>query len=128
MVLDELPVMGHPDSEDYVRAIREYVTSMKELIPNHPSHPTDDWLNRGFAMISLDGNQEAASTPKQGTPIAGGMKAGGSPPSRKSTTRRNVAAATTGVANLRLKSKTAHLNQQLKDRPFRVHAVSNKAA
>ena len=54
MVLDKLPVMGRPDSEDYVCAIKEYVTSMKELIPNDPRHPTDDWLNRGFAIISWD--------------------------------------------------------------------------
>ena len=65
VVLDELPVMGRPDSEDYVHAIKEYVTSMKELIPGDPYHPSDDWLNQGFAMISLDRNQEATSTPEQ---------------------------------------------------------------
>ena len=59
IVLDELPVMGHPDSYDYVCAIKEYVTYMKELIPGDPRHPTDDWLNWVFAMISLDGNMEA---------------------------------------------------------------------
>ena len=84
MLLDELPVMGRPDSEEYVCAFCEYVTTMKELAPNHPSHPTDDWLNRGFAMILLDGSREAASTPEQGTPSAGWKNAGGSPPSRKS--------------------------------------------
>ena len=51
ILLDELPVMGRPDSEQYVRAFREYVTTMKELAPHHPNHPTDDWLNEGFAMI-----------------------------------------------------------------------------
>ena len=103
MLLDELPVMGRPDSEEYVRAFREYVTTMKELAPNHPSHPTDDWLNEGFAMILLEGNREAASTPKQGTPSACGKKAGGLPPSWKSTTQWDLVAATTRVANLRLR-------------------------
>ena len=79
IVLDELPVMGHPDSEDYVHAIKEYVMFMKELIPGDPRHPSDDWMNRGFAMILLDRTQEAASTPEQGTPSTGGTKAGGSP-------------------------------------------------
>ena len=106
ILLDELPVMGRPDSEQYVRAFREYVTTMKELAPNHPSHPTDDWLNEGFAMISLEGSQEATSTPEQGPPSAGGKKAGGLPPSRKSTTQRDLVAATTRVANIRLRSET----------------------
>ena len=96
MVLDELPVMGRPDSEDYVHAIKEYVTSMKELIPNDPHHPLDDWLNRKFAMILLDQTQEVTSTPEQGTPSAGGTKAGGPTSSQKSSTQRNLAAATIG--------------------------------
>ena len=101
---------------------------MKELIPGDPRHPSDDWLNQGFAMILLDQTREVTSTPKQGTPSAGGTKAGGPPSSQKSSTQRNLAAATTGVANLRLKLKTAHLTQRLKDKPFRVGAFSNKAA
>ena len=40
--LDELPVMGCPDSEDYVCGLKDYVTSMKELIPDDPRHPSDD--------------------------------------------------------------------------------------
>ena len=79
-------------------------------------------------MILLDQAREVTSAPKQGTPSAGGMTAGDSASSQKSSMQQNLAAATTGVANLRLKSKTAHLTQQLKDRPFRVHAFSNKAA
>ena len=42
--------------------------------------------------------------------------------------QRNLAAITTEVANLWLGSMTAHLTQRLKDKPFRVHAFSNKAA
>ena len=42
--------------------------------------------------------------------------------------QRNLAATMTGVANLWLGSKTAHLTQWLKDKPFRVGAFSNKAA
>ena len=42
--------------------------------------------------------------------------------------QRNLAATTTGVANLRLGSKKGHLTQRLKDKPIRVGAFSNKAA
>ena len=124
---DEWPIVGCVDSEDYVCGLKDYVTSMKELIPDDPRHPSDDWLNWGFAMILLDKTQEVTSTPEQGTPSIGETKAWGPPSSQKSSTRQNLAAATTGVANLRLKSKTAHLTPRLKDRPFRVHALNNKA-
>ena len=79
-------------------------------------------------MISLDQVQKVASTPEQGTPSAGGKKAGGSPPSQKFTTQRDLVAATTRVSNLRLRSETALQTQRLKDRPFRVHAFNDKAA
>ena len=98
--LDKLPVMGRPDSEDYVRCLKDYMTSMKELVPGDPRHPTDDWLNQGFVMILLDQALEVTSTPEQGTPSARGTKAGGPPSSQKSSTQQNLAAATTGVANL----------------------------
>ena len=40
--------------------------------------------------------------------------------------QQNLDVTTSGVANLELSSKLAH--QQLKDKTFRVHAFSNKAA
>ena len=42
--------------------------------------------------------------------------------------QRNLDVTTAGVANLELSSKLAHQTQRLKDKMFRVHAFSNKAA
>ena len=85
ILLDELPVMGRPDSEQYVRAFREYVTTMKELAPNHPSHPTGDWLNEGFAMILLEGSRKPPLPPSKALQVPVERKLGvclhaGSPP------------------------------------------------
>ena len=42
--------------------------------------------------------------------------------------QRNLDVTTSGVANLGLSSRSAHLNQRTKDRLFRVQSFSNKAA
>ena len=120
--------MGCVDSEDFVCGLRDYVTSMKDLHPDDPGHPSDDWLTRGFEMILLDQGRKVTSAPKQGTPGVRGPTAEGSASSQQSPMQWKLAATTTGVANLRLGSKTAHLTQRLKDKTFRVHAFSNKAA
>ena len=78
------------------------MTSMKELNPGDPCHPSDDWLNQCFAMISLDQVLEVTCAPEQDTPSVGEPTAGGSASSQKSSMQQNLAAATTGVANLRL--------------------------
>ena len=52
--LDERPIIRCVDSRDWVGSLRDYVTSMKELNPGDPRHPSDDWLNQCFAMILLD--------------------------------------------------------------------------
>ena len=117
---DERPIVGRVDSGDFVCGLCDYVTSMKELHPDDPRHPTDDWLNQGFAMILLDQAREVTSAPEQGTPSVGGPTARGSASSQKFSMQRNLAATTTGVANLRFGLKTVHLIQWLKDKPFRV--------
>ena len=119
--------MGHFDSRDFVCGLRGYVTSMKDLHPDDPGHPSDDWLTQGFEMILLDQAPKVTSAPKQGTPGVGGPTAEGSASSQQSSMQRNLAATTTGVANLWLGLKTAYLTQWLKDKPFSVHAISNKA-
>merc|ERR1712041_16329 len=48
--------------------------------------------------------------------------------SQLSAMQRNLDVTTSGVANLELSSKLAHQSQRLKDKTFRVHAFSNKAA
>ena len=42
--------------------------------------------------------------------------------------KQNLDVTTSGVANWELSSKSAHQSQRLKDKTFRVHAFSNKAA
>ena len=51
---DERPIGGRVDSEDFVCGLCDYMTSMKELHPDDPRHPSDDWLTQSLAMISLD--------------------------------------------------------------------------
>ena len=125
---DERPIIGHFDSKDFVCGLRDYVTSMKDCYPDDPEHPSEDWLSQGIEMILLEQGRTVTSAPKQGTFSVGGQKAGGPASSQQSPMQRKLAAMTTGVANLWLGSKMAHQTQRTKDKTFRVHAFSNKAA
>ena len=40
--------------------LSDYVSQMRELCPDR-DHPDEGWLNKGFAMISLDQGQEVAT-------------------------------------------------------------------
>ena len=125
---DKRPIVGHFDSKDFVCGLCDYVTSMKDRHPEDPDHPPEDWLSQGIEMILLDQGRTVTSAPKQGTFSVGGQTAGGPASSQQSPMQWKLAATTTGVANLRLGSKTAHQTQRTKDKTFRVHAFSNKAA
>ena len=85
-------------------------------------------MSQGIEMILLEQGRTVTSAPKQGTFSVGGQKAGGPASSQQSPMQRKLAATTTGVANLWLGPKTAHQTQWTKDKTFRVHAFSNKAA
>ena len=88
-------------------------------------------MSQGFKMISLDQVRTVTYDPKQGTSGVGGQKSGGpasAASSQLSAMQRNLDVTTAGVANLELSSKSAHQTQRLKDKTFRVHAFSNKAA
>ena len=50
---DERPVSGQPTEKDFVTALTEYLTKMKEKDPD-TIHPTWEWLENGFSMISFD--------------------------------------------------------------------------
>ena len=52
--------IGHSDKDDWITGIVDYVNSMKERYPD-AIHPPDDWLLKGFSMISLDQGQSAAT-------------------------------------------------------------------
>ena len=53
---DERPILrsfqdGQMDSEDWITGLRDYVTTMREHYPGE-NHPDEQWLSKGFAMIS----------------------------------------------------------------------------
>ena len=112
---DDRPLFnnGHVDSKGWVAGLRDYVTAMKDRFPAE-DHPTEDWLSKGFEMISLDQGRKVPSTPKQGTSSVGGQKSGGpasAASSQMSAMQRNLDVMTSGVANRELSSKSVHQSQ-----------------
>ena len=82
-------------------------------------------------MISLDRERTVTTNSLQGTSGVGGQVSGGpasAAPRSLAAMQRNLDVTTSGVANLGLSSRSAHLNQRTKDRLFRVQSFSNKAA
>ena len=64
---EERPIIsGRLDKEDFVKALRGYLTSMKESNPNI-HHPSMDWLTKGFSMILMDQDQSVTASPEQGS-------------------------------------------------------------
>ena len=103
---------------------------MRELYPGK-NHPKEDWLSKGFAMISLGQGREVATNSLQGVSGIGGQVSGGpatAAPRSLSAMQRNLDVTTSGVASLGLSSRPAHLTQRHKDWLFRVQSFSNKAA
>ena len=52
--------MGHSDKEAWVREFENYVTTMRERIPDF-RHPSMEWLSARFSMILLDQDQSAVA-------------------------------------------------------------------
>ena len=50
---DRPVITGHTDKEAWITGLVDYVNSMKEICLD-AIHPPDDWLSKGFSMISLD--------------------------------------------------------------------------
>ena len=67
---------GQTDSMDWITGLRDYVNSMKERCPGE-YHPDEEWLSKGFAMISLDWERTVTTAPKQGTSGVSGQVSGG---------------------------------------------------
>ena len=110
--------------------LSDYVSQMRELCPG-ADHPDEGWLNKGFAMISLDQGKEVATQNLQGAVGIGGQVPGGraqAPPKSLPAMQRNLDAATTGVASLGLSSRLVPSSQRVKDRLFRVQSFSNRYA
>ena len=62
---DDRPLFnnGFVDTKGWVDGLRDYITAMKDRFPAE-DHPNDDWLSKGFKMISLDHGRTVASAPK----------------------------------------------------------------
>ena len=59
--MDKRPITaGHSDKDDWITGLVDYMNSMKERCPD-AIHPPDDWLSKGFSIISLDQGQSAAA-------------------------------------------------------------------
>ena len=133
---DERPVLSafrdsRSESKDWITGLRDYVATMRELYPGE-KHPDEEWMSKGFAMISLDQGREVTTNSLQGVcGIGGQVPAVGSAsasPRSLSAMQRNLDDATSGVASLGLSPRPAHSSQRVKDRLFRVESFSNKAA
>ena len=122
-----LILTGQTDSKGWITSLKDYVNSMKEGCPDE-NHPNEEWLSAGFAMILLDQERTVTTPPKQGSLAVTGQGSGDSVSSQLSGMQRRLDVRTSGVANSELVSQPAHQNQRTKDRTFRVHAFSNKAA
>ena len=67
---DDRPILGafqdrKSEFGSWRTGFSNYVSRMRELCPEE-SHPDEEWLNKGFAMISLDQGQEVATQDQQG--------------------------------------------------------------
>ena len=132
---DDRPILGafqdrKSEFGSWRTGFSNYVSRMRELCPEE-SHPDEEWLNKGFAMISLDQGQEVATQDLQGAVGSGGQVPEGTaqaPPGSLPTMQKHLDAAATGVAGLRIRSKHAASSQRVKDRHFRVQHFANKAA
>ena len=60
---DERLVPGQPTEKDFVTALTEYLTKMKERDPD-TIHPTMEWLENGFSMIALSRGQSVTMPPE----------------------------------------------------------------
>ena len=74
---DDMPILSsfqNRKSEfgSWRTGLSEYVSRMRELCPED-RHPDEEWLNKGFAMISLDQGQEVATQDLQGAVGIGGQ-------------------------------------------------------
>ena len=110
--------------------LSDYVGQMRKLCPG-ADHPDEGWLNKGFAMISLDQGKEVTTQDLQGAVGIGGQVPEGraqAPPRSLPAMQRNLDVATSGVASLGLSSRLAPSSQRVKDRLFRVQSFSNRNA
>ena len=128
------PILGafqdrKSESESWRTGFSNYVSRMRELCPEE-SHPDEEWLNKGFALILLDQGQEVTTQDQQGAVGSGGQVSGGTAqasPGSLPTMPAHLDAAASGVAGLRIRSKHAASSQRVKDRHFRVQSFANRA-
>ena len=67
---------GKSESGSWHTGFANYVSRMRELCPEE-SHPDEEWLRKGMALISLDQGQEVTTQGQQGAVGFGGQISGG---------------------------------------------------
>ena len=115
------PILGafqdrKSESESWRTGFSNYVSRMRELCPEE-SHPDEEWLNKGFALILLDQGQEVTTQDQQGAVGSGGQVSGGTAqasPGSLPTMPAHLDAAASGVAGLRIVLNTRPLLKGLK--------------
>ena len=63
---DERVVSGQPTREDFVNALKGYLTTMQERCPN-VTHPNMEFLTNGFSLITLSSSPSVTTPSEQAT-------------------------------------------------------------
>ena len=131
---DDLPILGSfqdgaSEAGSWRTGFSSYVSLMRRLVPEE-DHPTDEWLQKGVSLLSLEQDQGVTTQDKQGAAGSGGEGSGGTAQASsgsQATMPVHLDVATSGVAGFKSNPKRAASSQRVKDRHFRVQSFANKA-
>ena len=122
---DDLPILGTfqdgaSEAGSWCTGFASYVGKMRRLCPEE-DHPTEEWLQKGVSLLSLDQGQEVTTQDQQGAAGFGGEGSGGTAQASsgsQTTMPVHLDVATSGVAGLRSNSKRAASSQRVKKTAF----------
>ena len=131
---DDLPILGSfqdgvSEAGSWRTGFSSYVSLMRRLVPQEV-HPTEEWLQKGVSLLSLEHDQGVTTQDRQGAEGSGGEGSGGvAQASSGSQAAMPVPldVVTSGVAGFKSNPKRAASSQRVKDRHFRVQSFHNKA-
>ena len=131
---DDRPILGSfqdvaSEAGNWRTGFSSYVSLMRRLVPQE-DHPTDEWLQKGVSLLSLEQDQGVTTKDRQGAEGSGGEGSGGvAQASSGSQAAMPVPSGvvTSGVAGFKSNPKRAASSQRVKDRLFRVQSFHNKA-
>ena len=78
---DDRPILGSfqdgvSEAGSWRTGFSSYVSLMRTLVP-HEVHPTDEWLQKGVSLLSLEHDQGVTTQDRQGAEGSGGEGSGG---------------------------------------------------